>query len=169
MIRKVWKERKKKVVIAGVVIAVCLLIVLAIAVFTEIKHRKMQETGKDMKNPPEMAASDAVTGSGTTLVGMVEEEFDIDYLEDDLYIEEVYVSSGDEIEAGGKILKFSEDSVTAARKQLEKIVTTAALDYRIGAISYKQSKLDEKKTYDLSIKNGELAQGVYDDAIAALV
>lgn len=168
MIKKVWTKRKKGIVIVGVILAVCLLIVLAIAVFTELQQRKMQETGKDMKNPPEMALSDAVMGSGTTMVGMIEDKYDIDYLDDDLYIEEVYVSSGDEIEAGDKILKFSEDTVTAAREQLEKIVTTAALDFRKGVIANKQSKLDEKKTYDLSIKNGELAQGVYDDAIAAL-
>ena len=41
-----------------------------------------------------------ITASGTTSIGMDAVTFDIDFLEDtSLYVEEVYLSNGDEVEA----------------------------------------------------------------------
>lgn len=57
-----------------------------------------------------------ITASGSTSVGMQEETFDLDYIETELKIEEVYLSSGDEVEEGTPILKLTDESVEAARR-----------------------------------------------------
>lgn len=58
-----------------------------------------------------------VTASGTTSIGVDAVTFAIDFLEDtSLYVEEVYVSSGDEVEAGTQYLKFTDDSYRRSQK-----------------------------------------------------
>lgn len=106
-----------------------------------------------------------VTASGTTTLGYTMDEFEPDYIETDLYIEEVYLSSGDEVEAGTLVLKVSEESVQEARTELEEKVTETSLAYRAGVISYEQSKINAKYTYDLAVLEGQQAQAVYNSAL----
>ena len=77
---------------------------------------------------------DMIAASGVTNVGITEETFDVENLTTELKIEEVYVASGEEITAGDKILKLTEDSVEEARKELERALEDAELAYRTGAI-----------------------------------
>lgn len=106
-----------------------------------------------------------VTANGTTTLGYTMDEFEPDYIETDLYIEEVYLSSGDEVEAGTPVLKVSEESVQEARTELEEKVTETSLAYRAGVISYEQSKINAKYTYDLAVLEGQQAQAVYNSAL----
>lgn len=106
-----------------------------------------------------------VTASGTTTLGYTMDEFEPDYIETDLYIEEVYLSSGDEVEAGTPVLKVSEESVQEARTELEEKVTETSLAYRAGVISYEQSKISAKYTYDSAVLEGQQAQAVYNSAL----
>lgn len=110
-----------------------------------------------------------VTATGTTVVGVQEEEFEIDFLEDtNLYVEEVYLVSGDEVSAGTPYIKFSEESIADARKELEDASLNASVSYRTGVMSTEESKIKAQYTYRKTILAGEQAQAVYEDKIAQL-
>ena len=68
---------------------------------------------------------DMTAASGVTNVGITEETFDVENLTAELEIEEVYAVSGEEVTAGDKILKLTEDSVEEARKELERALEDA--------------------------------------------
>ena len=167
MIKKIWKENRKKLVM---MIIICLVIITMLAggIVYVLFFGGSQEDASQTQTPSTGAQQEVVSASGTTMVGIVEDQYDIDYLDEDLYIEEVYISSGDQIEESQEILKFSEDSINEAREQLEEELTTATLDYQSGEIEYTQSVLEAKKTYQLNLKNGELAQSAYDDSISKI-
>ena len=67
-------------------------------------------------------SEDMVAASGVISVEVTEESFEVENLSAALEIEEIYVSSGQELEEGTRILRLSEESVTEARKELEKLV-----------------------------------------------
>ncbi len=110
-----------------------------------------------------------VTAAGTTSVGVKAVTFEIDFLEDtDLYVEEVYLSDGDSVEAGDKYIKFTEESIADAREELESAALHAQLAYRSGQISDGESRLQAKYTYDMTMLDAQYAQQIYDDTIAQL-
>ena len=112
--------------------------------------------------------STVITATGTTVIGMDVEEFEPDYIDTDLEIEEVYLESGDQVEAGTAILKVSQDSVEDAREELEETLTKASLAYRAGIISYKQSGITNAYDRDSAVLAGEQAQEVYEETVADL-
>lgn len=169
IMKEVWKGNKKKVIIIGSVITLLCLIAAAGGITYYVIQQKQSQNGNGGPKGMGTVQSDGtITASGTTMVGMVEDSYDIDYLDDDLYIEKVYISSGDEVKAGDQILKLSDDTVRAGQKQLEKAVTEAELDYRSGAVDYNLSKIEAQEIYDLSVKKGELAESTYADAISSI-
>lgn len=111
---------------------------------------------------------DMVAASGVTNVGITEETFDVENLTTDLEIEEVYAVSGEEITAGDKILKLTEDSVAEARKELERTLRDAELSYRTGKIEYEQNLITAEYTKDSAILTGQQAKEVYDETVASL-
>ena len=111
---------------------------------------------------------DMIAASGVTNVGITEETFDVENLTTELKIEEVYVASGEEITAGDKILKLTEDSVEEARKELERTLEDAELAYRTGAIEYEQNLITAEYTRDSAILTGQQAKEVYDETVASL-
>ena len=111
---------------------------------------------------------DMIAASGGTNVGITEETFDVENLTTELKIEEVYVASGEEITAGDKILKLTEDSVEEARKELERALEDAELAYRTGAIEYEQNLITAEYTRDSAILTGQQAKNVYDETVASL-
>ena len=132
------KGRKKWMVVA-------LILVLAIGggsvTAVVILHKNGNATAFSM--PGNMAGltltEDMVAASGVTNVGITEETFDVENLMTNLEIEEVYAVSGEEVTAGDKILKLTEESVAEARKELERALEDAELAYRTGAIEYEQN------------------------------
>lgn len=111
---------------------------------------------------------DMVAASGVTNVGITEETFDVENLTTELEIEEVYVASGEEVSAGDKILKLSEDGVEEARKELERALEDAELAYRTGAIEYEQNLITAEYTRDSAILGGQQAKEIYDETVASL-
>ena len=111
---------------------------------------------------------DMIAASGVTNVGITEETFDVDNLTTVLEIEEVYAASGEEVTAGDKILKLTEDSVEEARKELERALEDAELAYRTGAIEYEQDLITAEYTRDSAILTGQQAKEVYDETVASL-
>ena len=111
---------------------------------------------------------DMTATSGVTNVGITEETFDVENLTTVLEIEEVYAASGEEVTAGDKILKLTEDSVEEARKELERALEDAELAYRTGAIEYEQNLITAEYTRDSAILTGQQAKEVYDETVASL-
>lgn len=111
---------------------------------------------------------DMVAASGVTNVGITEETFDVENLTTNLEIEEVYAVSGEEVTAGDKILKLTEDSVAEARKELERTLRDAELSYRTGKIEYEQNLITAEYTKDSAILTGQQAKEVYDETVASL-
>ena len=111
---------------------------------------------------------DMTAASGVTNVGITEESFDVENLTTELEIEEVYAVSGEEITAGDKILKLTEDSVEEARKELERALEDAELAYRTGAIEYEQNLITAEYTRDSAILTGQQAKDVYDETVVSL-
>ncbi len=111
---------------------------------------------------------DMIAASGVTNVGITEETFDVENLTTVLEIEEVYAASGEEVTAGDKILKLTEDSVEEARKELERALEDAELAYRTGAIEYEQDLITAEYTRNSAILTGQQAKEVYDETVASL-
>ena len=161
------KGRKKWMVVA-------LILVLAIGggsvTAVVILHKNGNATAFSM--PGNMAGltltEDMVAASGVTNVGITEETFDVENLTTNLEIEEVYAVSGEEVTAGDKILKLTEDSVEEARKELERALEDAELAYRTGAIEYEQNLITAEYTRDSAILTGQQAKEVYDETVASL-
>ena len=161
------KGRKKWMVVA-------LILVLAIGggsvTAVVILHKNGNATAFSM--PGNMAGltltEDMVAASGVTNVGITEETFDVENLTTNLEIEEVYAVSGEEVTAGDKILKLTEESVAEARKELERALEDAELAYRTGAIEYEQNLITAEYTRDSAILTGQQAKEVYDETVASL-
>lgn len=110
-----------------------------------------------------------ISASGTTAIGMDAVTFDIDFLEEtSLYVEEVYFSNGDEVEAGTKLFKLTEESVEDARGELQNAAKDAELSYRSSVITTHQSKIQAKYTYEAALLEAQQAEQVYTDTLEQL-
>lgn len=161
------KRRKKWMIVV-------LILVLAIGggsvTAVVILHKNGNATAFSM--PGNMAGltltEDMVGASGVTNVGITEETFDVENLTTNLEIEEVYAVSGENVTAGDKILKLTEESVAEARKELERALEDAELAYRTGKIEYEQNLITAEYTKDSAILTGQQAKEVYDETVASL-
>ena len=161
------KARKKWIITA-------LILVLALSggsmAAVVILHRNGNRSEFSM--PANMSGltftEDMTAASGVTNVGITEASFDVENLTTELEIEEVYAVSGEEVTAGDKILKLTEDSVEEARKELERALEDAELAYRTGAIEYEQNLITAEYTRDSAILTGQQAKEVYDETVASL-
>lgn len=164
---KKGKGRKKRIIVA-------LVLVLTLGggsvAAVVILHRNGNRSEFSM--PANMSGltftEDMTAASGVTNVGITEASFDVENLTTELEIEEVYAVSGEEVTAGDKILKLTEDSVEEARKELERALEDAELAYRTGAIEYEQNLITAEYTRDSAILTGQQAKDVYDETVASL-
>lgn len=165
--RRKWKNRLS---IAAVVLVVAAISAVSIGNYMRTRQAGSSDESDafDRHEAPDNL-SDMVMASGTTSVGVDAVTFEIDFLEDtDLYVEKVYLSNGDNVQAGEKYIKFTEESIADARAALEAEALSASLSYRSGVISNGESKLQAKYTYDAAMLEAQYAQQVYDDTVAQL-
>ena len=163
--------RKKLVVtVIGVGMVLTAAGVAGTIYYRQTQSSTTQENGGQWGHQGGMNMNDnLVTASGTTSIGVDAVTFAIDFLEDtSLYVEEVYVSSGDEVEAGTKYLKFTDDSIEDARSELESTAREAQIAYRSGVITTQESKIEAKYTYQQTLLDAQQAQQVYEDTLASL-
>ena len=170
--KKNKKEKKGKGRKKWIIVALVLVLTLgggSVAAVV-ILHRNGNQSEFSM--PGNMAGltftEDMTAASGVTNVGITEASFDVENLTTELEIEEVYAVSGEEVTAGDKILKLTEDSVEEARKELERALEDAELAYRTGAIEYEQNLITAEYTRDSAILTGQQAKEVYDETVASL-
>jgi len=170
--KKNKKEKKGKGRKKWIIVALVLVLTLgggSVAAVV-ILHRNGNQSEFSM--PGNMAGltftEDMTAASGVTNVGITEETFDVENLTTNLEIEEVYAVSGEEVTAGDKILKLTEESVAEARKELERALEDAELAYRTGAIEYEQNLITAEYTRDSAILTGQQAKEVYDETVESL-
>jgi hypothetical protein len=164
------RKRRQRLGMAVMILVVAGIAVSCITIFIRTRQSGDEMTGQDFGRMGEgFSAEGMVTATGTTSVGIEAVTFDIDFLESTtLYVEEVYLESGDTVEEGTKYLKLTQESIDDARKELESTLLSAQLEYRSGVISDKESRITAKYNYDLALLEAQQAQSVYDDTIASL-
>ena len=152
-----------------IIFAVCAVVLAAAAGMGGfVWYQSVRMEGQRQEGAPEMAldfGTDVVTAGGSTSVGMQEESFDLDYLDTELVIEEVYLSSQDEVEAGTAILKLTDDSVETARRELEEKAIQADLDYRQALLDGEEERITAQQTLDTSLLNGTYASYTYEESL----
>lgn len=149
--------KKKRIVIIS--IGVLLLIAAGVFLFC-ISHKEKTQVGKE---PVERQLPEGmITASGLTSVGMNTEILKLDFLSTELYVEESYLSVGDEVEAGTKVFKISEETLKEAKKELSDKVTETELAYRQGVIDYEADLLEADSTYQKASISAAYAQTNYD-------
>ena len=124
--------------------------------------------GQEVREAPQMpeVGGDIISATGLTSVGMNTETLKLDFLTTELYVEESYLSAGDEVDAGTKVLKISEDTLNEAKQELADKVTETDLAYRQGLIDYENNLLEAESTYKKASIEADYAQTVYDQAVA---
>ena len=161
------KGRKK-----WIIVALMLVLTLGGGSVAAVMILHKNSSQPEISLPGNMAGvnftEDMIAASGVTNVGITEETFDVENLTAGLEIEEVYVTSGEEVSAGDKILKLTEDSVEEVRKELERALEDAELAYRTGAIEYEQNLITAEYTRDSAILTGQQAKEVYDETVTGL-
>ncbi len=113
-----------------------------------------------------MDISQMVAAYGVTNIGMVNEAFPIEDVTTGLEVEEVLITSGQNITEETAVVKFTEDSVAEMKEELEEALHTAGLEYRSGRIEYEQAKINALYEYEKTVLAGESAQAVYEETIA---
>ena len=165
----IFSQKKNK---KWIIVALVLVLTLGGGSLAAVVVLHRNGNRSELSMPGNMAGlsftEDMTATSGVTNVGITEETFDVENLTTVLEIEEVYVASGEEITAGDKILKLTEDSVEEARKELERALEDAELAYRTGAIEYEQNLITAEYTRDSAILTGQQAKDVYDETVASL-
>ena len=149
--------KKKRIVIISM--GALLLAAAGIFLFC-ISHKEKAQVSKE---PVErQLQEEIITASGLTSVGMNTEILKLDFLSTELYVEESYLSVGDEVEAGTKVFKISEETLKEAKKELSDKVTETELAYRQGAIDYEADLLEADSTYQKASISAAYAQTNYD-------
>lgn len=172
------KLTKKKLII---IIAVSVFLVVAVAGGLLFYFLKIKKSGvgngmgafsgfgkMNSMNTANFNTENMVTASGVVNMGTTEETFDVENLTEGLEIEEIYISSGQEISAGDKVLVLNDDDVASARDELENALESAELAYRSGKIEYEQEKITAEYEYNQTVLDGEQAEEIYNETIASL-
>lgn len=149
--------KKKRIVI----ISIGALLLAAAGVFLFcISHKEKTQVSKE---PVERQLPEGmITASGLTSVGMNTGILKLDFLSTELYVEESYLSVGDEVEAGTKVFKISEETLKEAKKELSDKVTETELAYRQGVIDYEADLLEADSTYQKASISAAYAQTNYE-------
>ena len=170
--KKNKKEKKGKARKKWIIVVLVLVLALGGGSVAAVVILHRNGNRSEFSMPGNMAGltftEDMTAASGVTNVGITEASFDVENLTTELEIEEVYAVSGEEVTAGDKILKLTEDSVEEARKELERALEDAELAYRTGAIEYEQNLITAEYTRDSAILTGQQAKDVYDETVASL-
>ena len=155
------KKRKKR--IAFMIAAA--FIVAAGAVSGYLYWRSTLTTETPQTPFPPRDGENVVSATGTTSTGLIEKEIALDFLDADLIVEDVYVSSTDEVESGTAVLSLTDNSYKEAYRELERALMEAELAYRQGKIDYENKKLEAENEQKRSQIASDFAQIVYDDTL----
>lgn len=85
-----------------------------------------------------------------------------------LEVETVYVSAGQVVEKGDKILKITEESISEYRAQLEAAAAAARLSVSQEEINVESKRAEAEYTYQLYLAKGEIAEETYNATVTSL-
>ena len=160
------RKLKQRVGTAGIII-VFLLIAASCIVYYVSTRKNSEQTQEKTGRPGRMekqVENGMISASETTAVGVDAVTYELELADTGLVVDEVYIGSGDEVEAGEKYLKFTEDSVAAVRNELKSAALNAQLAYRSGVITDNESRIQAKYTYEESVLASEQAEEAYEKA-----
>lgn len=86
----------------------------------------------------------------------------------EMVIDSVHITVGQEIQAGDVLYTLTEDSVEEIRTQLEEDVEDTLADYQALTVEQQQSYLTAKQDYDTYVTNGSLAELTYNKELQDL-
>ena len=86
----------------------------------------------------------------------------------EMVIDSVHITVGQEIQAGDVLYTLTEDSVEEIRTQLEEDVEDTLADYQALTVEQQQSYLTAKQGYDTYVTNGRLAELTYNKKLQDL-
>lgn len=86
----------------------------------------------------------------------------------EMVIDSVHITVGQEIQAGDVLYTLTEDSVEEIRTQLEEDVEDTLADYQALTVEQQQSYLTAKQGYDTYVTNGSLAELTYNKELQEL-
>ena len=86
----------------------------------------------------------------------------------EMVIDSVHITVGQEIQAGDVLYTLTEDSVEEIRTQLEEDVEDTLADYQSLTVEQQQSYLTAKQGYDTYVTNGSLAELTYNKELQDL-
>lgn len=155
------KKRKKRIAL----MVAAAVIVAAGAVSGYLYWRSTLTTETPQTPSPPRDGENVVSATGTTSTGLIEKEITLDFLDADLSVEDVYVSSADEVESGTAVLRLTDNSYKEAYRELERALMEAELAYRQGEIDYENKKLEAENEQKRSQIASDFAQIVYDDML----
>lgn len=155
------KKRKKRIAL----MVAAAIIVAAGAVSGYLYWRSTLTTETPQTPFPPRDGENVVSATGTTSTGLIEKEIALDFLDADLIVEDVYVSSTDEVESGTAVLRLTDNSYKEAYRELERALMEAELAYRQGEIDYENKKLEAENEQKHSQIASDFAQIVYDDTL----
>lgn len=155
------KKRKKRIAL----MVAAAVIVAAGAVSGYLYWRSTLTTETPQTPFPPRDGENVVSATGTTSTGLIEKEIALDFLDADLIVEDVYVSSADEVESGTAVLRLTDNSYKEAYRKLERALMEAELAYRQGEIDYENKKLEAENEQKRSQIASDFAQIVYDDTL----
>lgn len=119
----------------------------------------------NMKNRGDMMEN-VVSSTGTTSAGSIYQSTALSGTM--LIVEDVYVAAGDKVEEGSKLLKVTDESLSNALVQLEKLAETAERKLTQAKADYSDNLMDARYTYQDSVSAGTTAKDVYDAKIDEL-
>ncbi len=159
------RNKRVKVIVAAVIL-VALLAIAGTVLWQMGIFKQETEQAFPERAFGGMNLEGVITASGLTSVAMQDEMYELDFLETALYVEESYLSTGDQVAEDTKVFKVSEDTLKEASRELNDAVTETGLAYRQGKIDYEIGLLDASEAQLLSGINQKYAQSEYDKAMA---
>lgn len=167
-IKQLLEKHRKKIIIISVSLITVVVVAGGIGFYCIRKNDGLLNPFAQSERSGFQVSGDMIGASGVTSVGVTEESFQVENLSAKLEIEEVYIASNDTVEAGTKVAKLSEESVSEAREELEQVLKEAELAYRAGVIAYEQNKITALYERDSAVLGSEQAQEVYDETVSQL-
>lgn len=157
------KERlaKEKPLVIGAFIIIASVVVAVLLISSKDDERHME-----LPSAMKTLGEGVISASGLTTVGMLDETWELNFLQTALYVEESYLSMGDEVKKGTAVFKVSDETLEEARKELKDAVTEAELAYRQGVIDYEAGVIDARVTKENAAVNKKYGQAQYNNASA---
>ncbi len=179
-------KKKKVYLIAGISAAVILVAGVSIYAYAASSSTE-EETVYKETTVEKGNLTVGVTESGSVTIGTLTQDIDFEESSSSstsssggmttsaqssssasLYVEEVYVSVGQEVSEGDAILKLTDDSVEDYRSTLESAVEEASASVSEAELSAAKQKLEASYSYEMSVTEGSVAEEEYETTLAEL-